>query len=493
MIMIDTKIFPFQRMYLQNSYFHVLKKLDSSWGHDSTYSGSSSTFSLGSSRSISRKRRTSKSSRSSTSSQPDRHCYCSSAESGRFSEEVINSGYYGDDEVERCKCAKCVRAAAERAKNKPNIGEYDIISVDLSSVDNTPPRNTSSNRSHIKPYPYVKLNFDDYIIIPSSREEFCSGNIIHSTPVKDPLDLNGSVANVINTHPVHTIFEGQVAQAEIPCKLLDEEQSSVRALVPKMYRTSGCETSCCWWRENIAWQLRQRNKTQAENFVQLETAETRSRTRSKLRINRELADYLNRHAEFRPHAEITSSPAQIAIETDPLNRSEIVRAIRNHSGVAERVRKNSVAQLATAFLRQQDSPSEVRSNDDSDCSTCGWRPLASCRAVKTANDRERGVFAPRWRESVVNQLEMRNFLECKYFTDAIVRRTMSQLGVSTSQTDSTEATKDLDEYDIISDNEMSVSQNSGSTLKNSSDSLSKRHYSSPFSKLFKSKRASKSR
>lgn len=83
----------------------------------------------------------------------------------------------------------------------------------------------------------------------------------------------------------------------------------------------------------------------------------------------------------------------------------------------------------------------------------------------------------------MNQLQMRNFLECKYFTDALARRTMSQLSISEKLL---LPGRGLDEYDIITDDEVS-SLDSRSTLMNSthSTSQSQGYYSSvPFSIRF---------
>ena len=459
-------------MYVVNSYLHVLKNIDSSWG-DST----SSTASRTSTRS--RRRRSRNSSRSSQNSHRGSHTYGSSSESGLYSEELANSGYYGDDEVDRCRCPKCLSEAQARKPKNDFAADYDIITVDLSACS-TPTLQTSY-------VPPVKLtNFDEYLIIPSSKEEFLAGELSHSTPVQEK-----------ETNGFDTCVESPAAESRVgidiqnkfeshcSCKVLEEVEDSGGTCTPprpvSLQRVPSNGGSC-WWRENIVWQLQQRNDAQTKRFLQLQSDTQRCRARVK--IDRELADYLNKYAGFRPHAEAASNNTLINMEVDPLDRSELVLAIRNQKNEAEdvRLRSDSIAHLATTYLKRQRTMAEEKLTESEESYSPGCaRSRMSNRAGKC--DR---VPSRKWRESIVNQLEMRNFLECKYFTDAIVRRTMSQLSISENLP---LPCRGADEYDIITDDEVS-SLDSKSTLRNST-SLSQGYYSSPFSSRFFSLKRSK--
>lgn len=457
-------------MYVVNSYLHVLKNIDSSWG-DST----SSTASRSSSRS--KRRRSRNSSRSSQNSHRGSHTYGSSSESGLYSEELVNSGYFGDDEVDRCRCPKCLSEAQTRKPMNDFAADYDIITVDLSACS-TPMLETSY-------VPPVKLtNFDEYIIIPSSKEEFLAGGLAHSTPVQEK-ETNGFDTSVES--PAAESRSGVDIQnkfdSHCSCKVLEEVEDSGGTCTPPRpvaLQRVPSNGGSCWWRENIVWQLQQRNDAQTKPFLELQSDTQRCRARVK--INKELADYLNKYAEFRPHAEAASNNALINMEVDPLDRSELVLAIRNqktsHNEREEGdvcVRSDSIAHLASTYLKRQRTMTEEKFTESEGSYSPG---CARSRMNNRAGKRDR-VPSRKWRESIVNQLEMRNFLECKYFTDAIVRRTMSQLSISENLPLSC---RGADEYDIITDDEVS-SLDSRSTLMNST-SLSQGYYSSPFSSRF---------
>ena len=458
-------------MYVVNSYLHVLKNIDSSWG-DST----GSTRSRNSTRS--RRRKSRNSSRSSNSLRGS-HTYGSSSESGLYSEELVNSGYYGDDEVDRCRCLKCLSEAQARKPKNDFAADYDIITVDLSACS-TPTLETS----YVPPI--KQTNFDEYIIIPSSKEEFLAGGLAHSTPVqeKETDDFDASMESpAVDSHigvNIQNKFDSHCS-----CKILEEVGDSGGTCTPPRpvaLQRAASNGGTCWWRENIVWQLQQRNEAQTKRFLQLQSDTQRCRAR--VRINKELADYLNKYAEFRPHAEAASNNALINMEVEPLDRSELVLAIRNQKTSHNEeegdvpMRTDSVAHLATTYLKRQRTMTEEKLME----SEGSYSPeCARSRMSNRAGKRDR-VPSRKWRESIVNQLEMRNFLECKYFTDAIVRRTMSQLSISENLPF---PLRGIDEYDIITDDEVS-SLDSRSTLMNSnhSTSLSQGYYSSPFSSRF---------
>lgn len=458
-------------MYVVNSYLHVLKNIDSSWGDSTSSIGSrSSTRSR-------RRRRSRNSSRSSQNSHRGSHTYGSSSESGLYSEDLVNSGYYGDDEVDRCRCPKCLSEAQARKPKNDFALDYDIITVDL-SVGSTPMLETSCVP------PIKETNFDEYIIIPSSKEEFLAGGLAQSTPIQE------EKTNGFDTSMESPATESRVGvdiqdkfDSHCSCKVLEEVEDSGGTCTPprpvSLQRVPS-NGGTCWWRENIVWQLQKRNDAQTKRFLQLQSDTQRCRAR--VRINKELADYLNKCAEFRPHAEAASNNALINMEVDPLDRSELVLAIRNQKtshneteGGDVSVRSDSIAHLATTYLkRHRIMTEETLTESEGSYSPRCARSRMSNRAGK--HDR---VPSRKWRESIVNQLEMRNFLECKYFTDAIVRRTMAQLSISENLP---LPDGGADEYDIITDDEVS-SLGSRSTLMNST-SLSQGYYSSPFSSRF---------
>ena len=456
-------------MYVVNSYLHVLKNIDSSWGDSTSSKGS---------RSSSRSRKRSRhSSRSSRNSHRGSHTYGSSSESGLYSEELVNSGYYGDDEVDRCRCPKCLSEAQATKPKNDVAADYDIITFDL-SVCSTP----MLEMSYVPPI--KQTNFDEYIIIPSSKEEFLAGGLAQSTPIQEE-ETNGS----------DTSMESPAAESRVgvdiqdkfdshcSCKVLEEVEDSGGTCTPPrpvaLQRVpSNGET--CWWRENIVWQLQQRNDAQTKRFLQLQSDTQRCRAR--VRINKELADYLNKCAEFRPHAEAASTNALINMEVDPLDRSELVLAIRNQKtplnetgGGDVPVRSGSIAHLAITYLKRQRVMAEEKLTE----SEGSYSPRCARSKMSNRTGKRDRVPSRKWRESIVNQLEMRNFLECKYFTDAIVRRTMAQLSISEHLP---LPDGGADEYDIITDDEVS-SLGSRSTLMNST-SLSQGYYSSPFSSRF---------
>nr|XP_058943775.1 uncharacterized protein LOC131771928 [Pocillopora verrucosa] len=425
-------------MYLVNSYHHVLKNIDSSWG-DSTISSNSRSGKR------TRRRKIDSSHSFSQSSRRSSQTYASSSESGLYSEELVNSGYYGDDEVDRCSCTKCVSEALAVKPKTDIVADYDIISVDLS--ESTTPELQLSCVSPIK-----QSNFDDYVIIPSSKEEFFADALAHSTPISE-------------------------------CKLLEEDESdSFLTRTAALQRVAGKnDSTSCGWRENIVWQLQQRNDTQTKRFSQLQT--DNQSCRAKVRINRELADYLNKYPDLRPQAETTCN-VMVNMEVDPIERSELFLAIRNQrtpsdeTGEYPRPRSDSIAHLAATYLKRQRTLTERKLTE----SEGSYSPACARSRISNRAGRRERVPGKKWRESIVNQLEMRNFLEFKYFTDTLARRTISQLSISENFP---HPMKGVDEYDIITDDEVS-SLDSRSTLMNSahSTSHSQGYYSSTFSSRF---------
>ena len=455
-------------MYVVNSYLHVLKNIDSSWGDTS---GSTE------SRKSSRLRKSRTSSRSSQRSRKDSHTCSSSSESGLFSEELVNSGYFGDDEVERCRCTKCLIEAQTRKPKQDFAADYDIISVDLSACS-TPKQEPVFYR------PRTQTNFDDYIIIPSSKEEFVAGNPTHSTPFEEKkmpdLDVCTELPYVA---PVSVDIQNTLNRC-CSCKLLEDipESGSSSPTPPALKRVpSSGSGGNCWWRDNIVWQLQQRNDAQTKRFLQLQS--DKQRYRARVRINREIADYLNKYAEFRPKNDAASNTEVINLEVEPIDRSELTLAIRNHrttktDEVGEtRVRSDSIAHLASTYLNRQRTLTEEKLTESEDSYSPG------CAKSRMSTRFPKRAPGKKWRENIVNQLQMRNFLECKYFTDALARRTMSQLSILEN---ALVPGQGLDEYDIITDDEVS-SLDSKSTLMNSthSTSQSQGYYSSaPFSSRF---------
>lgn len=394
----------------------------------------------------------------------------------------MNSGYFGDDEVERCRCARCLIEAQSRKPKQDYATDYDIISVDLSACS-TPKQEPTIYR------PRTQTNFDEYIIIPSSKEEFFAGNPAHSTPLEQKKARELDVCAEFPSVSPFEIDIQNVLNRRCSCKLLEDTFESGRPS-PRPPRPSALhripstnKSGNCWWRDNIVWQLQRRNDTQTKRFLQLQS--DKQRCRAKVRINRELADYLSKYGEPRPPNEATNNTGVISINVEPIERTELVLAIRNHSTssfntdeVGEtRIRPDSIAHLASTYLNRQRTLTEEKLAESEDSYSPGC-----------ANSRMNTRFPKRspskkWRESTVNQLQMRNFLECKYFTDALARRTMSQLSISEKLL---LPGRGLDEYDIITDDEVS-SLDSRSTLMNSthSTSQSQGYYSSvPFSIRF---------
>ena len=425
-------------MYLVNSYHHVLKNIDSSWG-DSTISSNSRSGKR------TRRRKIDSSHSFSQSSCRSSQTYASSSESGLYSEELVNSGYYGDDEVDHCSCIKCVSEALAVKPKTDIVADYDIISVDLS--ESTTPELQLSCVSPIK-----QSNFDEYVIIPSSKEEFFADALAHSTPISE-------------------------------CKLLEEDESdSYLTRTAAFQRVAGKnDSTSCGWRGNIVWKLQQRNDTQMKRFSQLQTDNQSCRT--KVRINRELADYLNKYPDLRPQAETTCN-VMVNMEVDPIERSELFLAIRNQrtpsdeTGEYPRPRSDSIAHLAATYLKRQRTLTERKLTE----SEGSYSPACERSRISNRAGRRERVPGKKLRESIVNQLEMRNFLEFKYFTDTLARRTISQLSISENFP---HPMKGVDEYDIITDDEVS-SLDSRSTLMNSahSTSHSQGYYSSTFSSRF---------
>ena len=456
-------------MYLVNSYHHVLKNIDSSWG-DSTISSNSRSGKR------TRRRKIDSSHSFSQSSRRSSQTYASSSESGLYSEELVNSGYYGDDEVDRCSCTKCVSEALAVKPKTDIVADYDIISEDLS--ESTTPELQLSCVSPIK-----QSNFDDYVIIPSSKEEFFADALAHSTPISEK-NSHGFGASMKSTAVAQvTVSLQATVSLRYSCKLLEEDESdsSLTGTAALQRVTGKNDSTSCWWRENIVWQLQQRNDTQTKRFSQLQT--DNQSCRAKVRINRELADYLNKYPDLRPQAETTCN-VMVNMEVDPIERSELFLAIRNQrtasdeTGEYPRPRSDSIAHLAATYLKRQRTLTERKLTE----SEGSYSPACARSRISNRAGRRERVPGKKWRESVVNQLEMRNFLEFKYFTDTLARRTISQLSISENFP---HPMKGVDEYDIITDDEVS-SLDSRSTPMNSahSTSHSQGYYSSTFSSRF---------
>lgn len=389
----------------------------------------------------------------------------------------MNSGYYGDDEVERCRCKRCVSEVQARKPKLDLAADYDIISVDLSACS-TPKQEPILYR------PREQTNFDEYIIIPSSKDEFISGEPAHSTPLEGTKtgDFN------IRAGPLVRVDIQNALSKCLSCTLLEDTESD--SLSPKrrplpLQRIPSNGSGVCWWRENIVWQLKQRNDAETKRFSQLQAEG--QRCRAKVRINRELADYLNKYGELsHPNEASVSTTGSLSMEVESIDRSELALAIRSHGtssfladevNAERRVRTDSIAHLASAYLNRQTTLAEEKRTESEDSYSPGCeKSRISTKFVKRASGKK-------WRENIVKQLQMRNFLECKYFTDALVRRTMSQ--ISTSEKVLPTHGHGLDEYDIISEEEVS-SLDSASTVMNSTNSTSQSqgYSSAPFSSRF---------
>ena len=455
-------------MYLVNSYHHVLKNIDSSWG-DSTISSNSQSGKR------TRRRKIDSSHSFSQSSRRSSQTYASSSESGLYSEELVNSGYYGDDEVDRCPCTKCVSEALAVKPKTDIVADYDIISVDLS--ESTTPELQLSCK------PIKQSNFDDYVIIPSSKEEFFADALAHSTPISEK-NSHGSGAGMKSTAVAQvTVSLEATVSLRYSCKLLEEDKSdSFSTKTAALQRVAGKnDSTSCGWRKDIVRELQKRNDAETKRFSQLQT--DNQSCRAKVRINRELAEYLNKYPDLGPQTETTCN-VMVNMEVDPIERSELFLAIRNQrtpsdeTGEYPRPRSDSIAHLAATYLKRQRTLTErkLTESEGSYSPACARSPISN-----RAGRRER-VPGKKLRESIVNQLEMRNFLEFKYFTDTLARRTISQLSISENFP---HPMKGVDEYDIITDDEVS-SLDSRSTLMNSahSTSHSQGYYSSTFSSRF---------
>lgn len=455
-------------MYLVNSYHHVLKNIDSSWG-DSTISSNSQSGKR------TRRRKIDSSHSFSQSSRRSSQTYASSSESGLYSEELVNSGYYGDDEVDRCSCIKCVSEALAVKPKTDIVADYDIISVDLS--ESTTPELQLSCK------PIRQSNFDDYVIIPSSKEEFFADALAHSTPISEK-NSHGSGASVKSTAVAQvTVSLEATVSLRYSCKLLEEDKSdSFSTKTAALQRVAGKnDSTSCGWRKDIVRKLQKRNDTETKRFSQLQT--DNQSCRAKVRINRELAEYLNKYPDLGPQTETTCN-VMVNMEVDPIERSELFLAIRNQrtpsdkTGEYPRPRSDSIAHLAATYLKRQRTLTERKLTESE-----GSYSLACARSrISNRAGRRERVPGKKLRESIVNQLEMRNFLEFKYFTDTLARRTISQLSISENFP---HPMKGVDEYDIITDDEVS-SLDSRSTLMNSahSTSHSQGYYSSTFSSRF---------
>ncbi|XP_068717328.1 uncharacterized protein [Montipora capricornis] len=460
-------------MYVVNSYLHVLKNIDSSWGDSSNPATSKKT---------SRRWRSRKLSRSSQKSRKDSHgrnFSSSSSESGLFSEELVNSGYFGDDEVERCRCQRCLLEVEAQKPKQDFAVDYDIISVDLSACE-TP------KQQPIIYHPRTQANYNDYIIIPSSQEDFFAGNPSHSTPFDNTeipeLDLSLLLPDI---PPVRVDIQNKLNKC-CSRKLSDdtaEDESSSSSSPPVVHSLPNINGSeRFWWRDNVLWQLQQRNSAQTKRFSQLQSDE--QRCRSKVRINRELADYLNKCGDLRPQSEILNT-SSLDLDFEPICRSELILAIRNHFTTnvkTQEVKENplkpgSIANLAVTYLNRQRTLAEekLRESEDSSSPGCGTSRMGTHVPKRSPSKK--------WRENIMNQLEMRNFLECKYFTDALARRAMSQINITQS---ASLPSRGLAEYDIITDDEVSGLSSKIIPINSThSTSLSQGYYSSaPFRNRF---------
>lgn len=456
-------------MYLVNSYHHVLKNIDSSWG-DSTISSNSQSGKR------TRRRKIDSSHSFSQSSRRSSQTYASSSESGLYSEELVNSGYYGDDEVDRCSCIKCVSEALAVKPKTDIVADYDIISVDLS--ESTTPELQLSCK------PIRQSNFDDYVIIPSSKEEFFADALAHSTSISEK-NSHGSGASVKSTAVAQvTVSLEATVSLRYSCKLLEEDKSdSFSTKTAALQRVAGKnDSTSCGWRKDIVRELQKRNDTETKRFSQLQT--DNQSCRAKVRINRELAEYLNKYPDLGPQTETTCN-VMVNMEVDPIERSELFLAIRNQrtpssdeTGEYPRPRSDSIAHLAATYLKRQRTLTERKLTE----SEGSYSPACARSRISNRAGRRERVPGKKLRESIVNQLEMRNFLEFKYFTDTLARRTISQLSISENFP---HPMKGVDEYDIITDDEVS-SLDSRSTLMNSahSTSHSQGYYSSTFSSRF---------
>lgn len=455
-------------MYLVNSYHHVLKNIDSSWG-DSTISSNSRSDKR------TRRRKIDSSHSFSQSSRRSSQIYASSSESGLYSEELVNSGYYGDDEVDRCACPEYVSEALAVKPKTDIVADYDIISVDLS--ESTTPELQLSCK------PIKQSNFDDYVIIPSSKEEFFADALAHSTPISEK-NSHGSGASVKSTAVAQvTVSLEATVSLRYSCKLLEEDKSdSFSTKTAALQRVAGKnDSTSCGWRKDIVRELQKRNDAETKRFSQLQT--DNQSCRAKVRINRELAEYLNKYPDLGPQTETTCN-VMVNMELDPIERSELFLAIRNQrtpsdeTGEYPRPRSDSIAHLAATYLKRQRTLTERKLTE----SEGSYSPACARSRISNRAGRRERVPGKKLRESIVNQLEMRNFLEFKYFTDTLARRTISQLSISENFP---HPMKGVDEYDIITDDEVS-SLDSRSTLMNSahSTSHSQGYYSSTFSSRF---------
>ena len=428
-------------MFLNNSYFNVLRKIDKSW-EERRHEKTKTPF---------WKRRFS---RSNSSHSSKSYSSLSSDESGLYSAD-INSGYYGDDEVD--PCPKCIANTPVNGI-KADIDDYDVISIEVNVRERK--RNTTQISRALDS---VNNYYDDeFVVIPSSREEFCSGNFKHSTPIKDSSEPKDNLVTCIPK------VVTPVTQTDGGCSCVTP-QKLIRFRLYAPRRSSS--DSGVWWRENISWQLKQRNKTQTTNFAQLQE-QTASHAKPRVRINRELADYLNKYAEFRPHNDELNKAFH---DANAIDNAEILQAIRCHSGIDKttRLRANSVAHRAKTYIESQKQSKEVKDTDDEGSSISYLRKRSRSKPTQYRADRP---IMPRWRESISSQLEMRNFLECKYFTDAIVRRKLSQLSISFSPTTS-KSEEILTDYDVITDDDVSTVVMTRSSTN--SESISQGYHSSP--------------
>ncbi|XP_032237159.2 uncharacterized protein LOC5511866 [Nematostella vectensis] len=444
-------------MFLNNSYFNVLRKIDNSWDDKPLTSGRSRTKKW---REKFSRSNSSKSSRSLVSS--------NSVESGTCSEDA-NSGYYGDDEIE--PCLQCRAADFPLRSQKANIEEYDVISIE---VNVRHPRRNGSSCRHSN-----SVNFDEFVVIPSSREEFCAGKFKQSTPKAISNRTLGSESSSTTSPHILVTCTPKIVSCATPLSdagpmvhspscTCCTPQKPVRFRLDAPSRSSFADARF-WWRENITWQLRQRNKTQTANFAELQ--ETGPHSRVKVKINRDIAHFLNSYGEFRPHNEFLNT-ALVEMEGNALYRADLVEAIRLHGGGEEELSGDGLASLAQAYIRKQSTKANPPEETDDES-----RQFVQRQSKKRMHTR---LFVPRWKESITNQIQMRNILECKYFTDAIVRRSLQvNVSVSVSTIDESQTMTEIEDYDVISSDETTQGTELCGKALNSSQSTSQGYHSAP--------------
>lgn len=493
----------------------MLKKVDSSW-QERTSPKSSRTS----------QRKKSKPSRLFRRLREKRSSLSYSSESGHFSEDGSNlSGYYGDDEVDRCTC----KQKLFKVKEKPlDISDYDIISVDFSNDkrDLAPglPIGTVSGSTARKPF---VLDVDEYIIIPSTREEFCAGKFrsesrngentrhLMSNPVKmshtrsanvDIRKVGEKKTNHISSQQslieVNQSIDITMSDSVLVANLENSVFNNVNEIKEKYKICRSCSDDTCqipkafpvckfphlssqtfsgvnWWRDNVLWQLQQRNSTQTEKFIQLDTS--RNCSRPKIKINKNMVDYINKQTDLRRPSVTNASVFSADIAVQQLTRLDLIAAIRAQTGRENetKVQSGSIADRANVYLRKEfETLKELDESEDTEdyvTSVQTYRSTTKSRRRTFSHTRGQTRMHPFWRKSIHDQLKMRNLLECKYFVDAVVRGQMTQSN-ETYERHHVTSCRYVDEYDIISDDDMA---SLGKSDLNMSQSISQGYHSLP--------------